>query len=470
MTTIPLLIFELVQLIFLQGPYIYIRNGSNFIDVLAILSYLLFGCLEYIGSFNQNEELNVAIYSVAIVSGFICLYNNLKVVSAFRKFSHALWKIMVDIKAFLVIFTLMIFVASNIFYVSKFYNQRDTYPDDTEATYKDYVLWSYDYIFGTWTIGTPKNRNLEWIELFHVGYSFIFGVIMVNVLIAIVTNSFQVMIDKEKPLDTLLKVSLVIDSMELQYFYQKFIKRIRIFFRLNKKYDFRKDAKNINIYFIGLKPEPILSEDVKEILQIVNFIKEDTSKLDVLEEIEQIMCNVEEKTYEIEKFSSKVQKRTKKMQDTNEKFETESIKILKDVIKHIEKFQNDNKELLKQQKEFFSKQKSLSKKNLSIINYTPCSTIMKKDDNQKNIAENDLKIQQILLNPSIQNIVAQNEKKHKEKKLLKNNNPKKFKSNKDDHDSKSFSKNGSFSESENCLSVYENQNNQMSSMKDLINS
>jgi flagellar hook-basal body complex protein FliE len=98
----------------------------------------------------------------------------------------------------------------------------------------------------------------------------------------------------------------------------------------------RKIKSPVHLYFIGMKPEPVLSEDIKEILDIVADIHADTRKLDGLEEIEQIMCNVEEQTYEISKFSSTIHKRTKKMEESNKKFEKDTTKVIKGIKKAVD--------------------------------------------------------------------------------------------------------------------------------------
>jgi hypothetical protein len=92
----------------------------------------------------------------------------------------------------------------------------------------------------------------------------------------------------------------------------------------------------VHLYFIGMNPEPVLSEDIKEILDIVADIQIDTRKLDGLEEIEQIMCNVEEQTYEISKFTGTIQKRTKKMEESNKKFEKDTTKVIKGIKKAVD--------------------------------------------------------------------------------------------------------------------------------------
>jgi hypothetical protein len=50
--------------------------------------------------YDEGHTSHIYIYVIGLILAFVNLYQNLKVVSAFRKFSHALWKIMVDINAF----------------------------------------------------------------------------------------------------------------------------------------------------------------------------------------------------------------------------------------------------------------------------------------------------------------------------------------------------------------------------------
>lgn len=118
---------------------------------------------------------------------------------------------------FLFVFVGTIVCFSNIFYVSRFYNENSVYPESQTRHYGLYMLWAYDYTFGNIPLATPEDVNLRWIMIFQFIYSFIYGVIMVNLLIALVNNYWEECQHnhKQRAFENLIKVQLMSEYMEV---------------------------------------------------------------------------------------------------------------------------------------------------------------------------------------------------------------------------------------------------------------
>jgi hypothetical protein len=57
-------------------------------------------------------------------------------------------------------------------------------------------------VFGSWAGVDPDSLDAKWMIGFHVLYSFVFGIVFVNVLIAIVSDSFAKIENESRAINT----------------------------------------------------------------------------------------------------------------------------------------------------------------------------------------------------------------------------------------------------------------------------
>lgn len=76
-------------------------------------------------------------------------------------------------------------------------------------------------MFGNWKGGTPPDLDMQWMEILHMVYSFVFGVIMVNVLIALVSNAYMEIENERRSMDTILKIDKILEAIEIMIFWRK---------------------------------------------------------------------------------------------------------------------------------------------------------------------------------------------------------------------------------------------------------
>lgn len=165
---------------------------------------------------------------------------------------------------------------SVITYVTRFYAKNDIYPEEHDQTFLHYLLFSFDYVFGNYDPSSPEDLNLRWIIGIHIGYAFTFGIVMTNVLIAIVNEGYLISKRNSRQVDTGLKIGLVIEAIEfsmlVNYVFStgKEKKDLRLFIIQNSEEKYRKEVTTYKIHdnILGIK------KDVKSIeLELQNNTK-----------------------------------------------------------------------------------------------------------------------------------------------------------------------------------------------------
>lgn len=106
-------------------------------------------------------------------------------------------------------------------------------------------------------MATPEDTNLKWYYFFHVLYSVIYGIVMINILIAIVSDSYGRIRDDEKAIDTLLKVRLLSEITAVKRGIDKLC--------MNRK-GRASDQVQYDLYFISEKKEKEAHQEDMEIL------------------------------------------------------------------------------------------------------------------------------------------------------------------------------------------------------------
>lgn len=219
MSSIILLIYEFFQFQII-GLKTYFNSLTNYIDLICQAFFLLTSVLMY--NHGTKDEMVLEVYCVALFFGFVKLYNNLKVLDLFRNLSNSIFIILGDIKSFLALFLIFIAAFTNIFYVesiTKSISENNIQNDIGNSigflVYLNYFFSSYEYIFGNWDDHSTPGK-VPIVLVYHFMYSFLFGIIMVNILIAIVSDSFSRVGSNEEGINTYQKIELIRDAIYLK--------------------------------------------------------------------------------------------------------------------------------------------------------------------------------------------------------------------------------------------------------------
>lgn len=208
-TAFLMLLYEFQQI--RRNVYKYFKTTTNYIDLFAIFFYLVSSVI--FEKFNFSKLWMSSLYSIGIIAGFMKLNRNLEALDNFRHLSYALFKIFVDLKIYLFLGGLFIVFFSMIFYNSEFLD--NDLIKGHELRYYEYMLSTYEYVFGNWAYVDPNDLDMKSIILLHIVFSFVFGVVFVNILIAIVSDSFSNIQMEKRSVSTYLKLELIRDGIDI---------------------------------------------------------------------------------------------------------------------------------------------------------------------------------------------------------------------------------------------------------------
>ena len=76
--------------------------------------------------------------------------------------------------------------------------------------------------FGTWEYGSPDDPALEPLMLIFVVFTILFPIIIFNLLIALITDSYTKAIKNNTSDDAKIKLEMILEVMELRIFKKKF--------------------------------------------------------------------------------------------------------------------------------------------------------------------------------------------------------------------------------------------------------
>jgi hypothetical protein len=107
----------------------------------------------------------VSVYIVAWIFAFGKFYCDLRNFEGFRTVSYAITIIFLDNANFFVLMGMFIVIFAEIFYITDFWNEHDIFPKDKTKSYIMYMYWSWEFVFGNYSYGTPKFSDLYWITI-----------------------------------------------------------------------------------------------------------------------------------------------------------------------------------------------------------------------------------------------------------------------------------------------------------------
>jgi hypothetical protein len=103
----------------------------------------------------ENDTAPVSVYVVAWIFAFGKFYCDLRNFEGFRTVSYAITIIFLDNANFFVLMGMFIVVFAEIFYITDFWNEHDIFPKDKSKSYIMYMYWSWEFVFGNYSYGSP---------------------------------------------------------------------------------------------------------------------------------------------------------------------------------------------------------------------------------------------------------------------------------------------------------------------------
>jgi hypothetical protein len=189
---------------------------NNIVKIIAYLS-LLTSCIWSITHDNTNntEDTVITLYILSILSNFIVFYLDLRGIEFLRLLSFAITIILWSNRYFFAIMLAFILFGAQVFFVTDFYAEHEIL-NDRDRGYHFYLYWTYEYIFGNYEYGSPRNADLEYIRWYHWVFAFLFSFLLTNVLVALIQNSYTVVVGDSVVYDTYLKCGMITEAIELR--------------------------------------------------------------------------------------------------------------------------------------------------------------------------------------------------------------------------------------------------------------
>ena len=220
LTSLPLLFYEIIQVVSAGWSYL---DLDNFFDQGTCMFYILNSF--YMMFHNTWNPNTVSLYVVTLQFAGSKFYFNLGVFDFIRSLSSTQIDILQAIVAYFVIVILFIIAFSNMFYISKFWNGRGLETDWGKRNFGQYFMWTADVIFGNWDEGSPETDDLIWINLIFIILSFLFTIIVANVLIALVCDNFLQSIENKTSNDNKSKLKYVIEVIKIRRLFKTLFER-----------------------------------------------------------------------------------------------------------------------------------------------------------------------------------------------------------------------------------------------------
>ena len=167
------------------------------------------------------------------------LYLQLAVFSDIRKFSYKLLYVISDLKAFWVFMLIPLITFSIIFYVTDFWG-NDPY-EGKVYMFLGYFMMTYEAMLASWDIPAMEDKptHIYSILLLFIGFTVLFTIILFNLLIAIVTNSYEDAIINEDSNDTKTVLSLNILNFEFNKIHLQMFQFFKRCFCKKRLYEYK---------------------------------------------------------------------------------------------------------------------------------------------------------------------------------------------------------------------------------------
>lgn len=371
---------------FARNPMKYLYTTTNLIDLTAIFFFI--SSAQYLQTNQTSDAMTTSLYSIALLLGFIKLYKNLEVQDEFRHLSYALFKIISDQKIYMFLAFQFITSFSMIFFVTKFNDNKEI--KGHEKQYYLYTLSSYEYVFGNWESVNPDDLDARWLIILHVQFSFVFGVIFVNVLIAIVSDSFAAVQTDKRSISTFLKIELIRDAMDLKI-------RFAELFGISKHH-----CKKLNYHLYIIFDSHIAEErpDTKIILDKVDWMHTTMTEQQKNEAIMAVDFEI------VKKNTTKVKKSVKVLQQHVQTTQLDIEKIKKMIKNHLN-IQSDNSDE-EGRDEVLQLNPSFSQINFSEKHDSRSGEKMKRKKKANFITEKGIDTQGVYIKPPIRKQESQN--------------------------------------------------------------
>lgn len=239
------LIYELKCFITVKKHF---NEPGNWADLAVVIGLYFLAPINYLKK-DQNKILS-------IINFFFCLMLNIRSLTYFRVFDtlryliEMIIQIYWDIIAFLVVITIFILIYSiGLLGIDEINNSAD-------STFKDKVKLGIELALGNWD-NIPENWT-NWNWLLFIGSNVTFTIILLNLIIAIVSKTFDDYYDKQIYVDRKAKLKLI---LELDQFFK--------WKKTKSGYDKKKFEKKARFYHILKKKEEVsnieeLGERVKD--------------------------------------------------------------------------------------------------------------------------------------------------------------------------------------------------------------
>jgi hypothetical protein len=157
----------------------------------------------------------IVLYILSILSNFIVFYLDLRGIEFLRLLSFAITIILWSNRYFFAIMGAFILFGAQVFFVTDFYAEHEIL-NERDRGYHFYLYWTFEYIFGNYEYGSPGNVDLQWIRWYHWVFAFLFSFLLTNVLVALIQNSYTVVVGDSVVFDTYLKCGMITEAIELR--------------------------------------------------------------------------------------------------------------------------------------------------------------------------------------------------------------------------------------------------------------
>ena len=191
-------------------------HRNNIVKIIAYLCLLMSSIWSITHDNSDNtEDLVITLYILSILSNFVVFYFDLRGIEFLRLLSFAITIILWSNRYFFAIMGAFILFGAQVFFVANFYAEHDIL-EDRDRGYHFYLYWTFEYIFGNYEYGSPVNEELEWIRWYHFVFAFLFSFLLTNVLVALIQNSYTVVVGDSVVYDTYLKCGMITEAIELR--------------------------------------------------------------------------------------------------------------------------------------------------------------------------------------------------------------------------------------------------------------
>ena len=241
-----LAIYEIMQL--LASGLDYFADQYNILDVITQCFAQTSSC--YLLTLSKPNDINTDLLSVTQFLQFFKLFSNLKAIDSFRQFANKIVRVILSLYAFFIIVALFLLCFTNIFYVTDFYQGEDSKPD-----WWLYLMYTYYIFFAAWTDPSPPS-NFEWVKFFFVVFTILFTIVVFNILIAILSDQWAELTDKNQIDDNRDILAMLSEVIEMRVWV---IKNCRCTRRNRNKKDLVLTLKNM--YLVFRKEEIITAKE-----------------------------------------------------------------------------------------------------------------------------------------------------------------------------------------------------------------